>query len=101
MLPTSSGRLHRIQREDLQPVHSFKLRGAYNKMSSLTRAALQKGVVACRCGQKNGTKLAWRYPAVLSFLFFCFCFVAVMAESGLVPGGHKAKETKNDRKENA
>ena len=25
-----------LKREDLQPVHSFKLRGAYNKLSSLS-----------------------------------------------------------------
>ena len=30
-----------LKREDLQSVHSFKLRGAYNKMSQLPRAALE------------------------------------------------------------
>ena len=25
-----------LKREDLQPVHSFKLRGAYNKIANLT-----------------------------------------------------------------
>eukprot|EP00752_Nemacystus_decipiens_P004133 g3782.t1 len=39
-----------LKREDLQPVHSFKLRGAYNKMSSLPQSALDKGVVACSAG---------------------------------------------------
>ncbi|CAN0045143.1 unnamed protein product [Sphacelaria rigidula] len=39
-----------FQREDMQPVHSFKLRGAYNKMSSLSREQLAKGVVACSAG---------------------------------------------------
>ncbi|CBN74457.1 Threonine ammonia-lyase [Ectocarpus siliculosus] len=39
-----------FKREDLQPVHSFKLRGAYNKMSSLPRSALDTGVVACSAG---------------------------------------------------
>lgn len=32
----------------MQPVHSFKLRGAYNKMSSLPKDKLNKGIVACR-----------------------------------------------------
>ena len=36
-----------LKREDLQCVHSFKLRGAYNKMSQLPREALAKGVLAC------------------------------------------------------
>ncbi|CAN0126348.1 unnamed protein product [Pylaiella littoralis] len=39
-----------FKREDMQPVHSFKLRGAYNKMSSLPQSALDKGVVACSAG---------------------------------------------------
>ncbi|MBP9915370.1 MAG: pyridoxal-phosphate dependent enzyme, partial [Thiobacillaceae bacterium] len=35
-----------LKREDMQPVFSFKLRGAYNKMVGLTRAQLKRGVVA-------------------------------------------------------
>ncbi|CAN0401622.1 unnamed protein product, partial [Hapterophycus canaliculatus] len=31
-----------FKREDMQPVHSFKIRGAYNKMRSLPRSALDK-----------------------------------------------------------
>lgn len=39
-----------LKREDLQPVFSFKLRGAYNKMSKLTESALQKGVITASAG---------------------------------------------------
>jgi threonine dehydratase len=39
-----------LKREDLQPVFSFKLRGAYNKMSSLSAAALARGVIAASAG---------------------------------------------------
>lgn len=39
-----------LKREDLQRVHSFKIRGAYNKMSRLPRAALEKGVLAASAG---------------------------------------------------
>lgn len=39
-----------IKREDLQPVFSFKLRGAYNKMSSLTPAQRKRGVIAASAG---------------------------------------------------
>ena len=39
-----------LKREDLQEVHSFKIRGAYNKMSQLPRAALEKGVLAASAG---------------------------------------------------
>ena len=34
-----------LKREDLQPVFSFKLRGAYNKMAHLTPAELKRGVI--------------------------------------------------------
>ncbi|MCQ2389111.1 MAG: threonine ammonia-lyase, biosynthetic [Kiritimatiellae bacterium] len=39
-----------LKREDLQTVHSFKIRGAYNKMSQLPREALDKGVLAASAG---------------------------------------------------
>ncbi len=39
-----------LKREDQQPVRSFKLRGAYNKMAQLTSAQLKKGVIAASAG---------------------------------------------------
>ncbi len=39
-----------LKREDLQPVFSFKLRGAYNKMLNLTDEQREKGVVAASAG---------------------------------------------------
>ncbi len=39
-----------IKREDTQPVFSFKLRGAYNKMAHLSPAALKRGVIAASAG---------------------------------------------------
>jgi threonine dehydratase len=39
-----------LKREDMQPVFSFKLRGAYNKMAHLSRAQLRNGVVAASAG---------------------------------------------------
>ena len=48
-----------LKREDLQSVHSFKLRGAYNKMALLPRAALEKGVLAASAGNHaQGVALA-------------------------------------------
>lgn len=48
-----------LKREDLQPVHSFKLRGAYNKMVSLTDAEKAKGVIAVSAGNHaQGVALA-------------------------------------------
>jgi threonine dehydratase len=39
-----------FKREDNQPVFSFKLRGAYNKMAGLTAAELKRGVIAASAG---------------------------------------------------
>ena len=39
-----------LKREDLQSVHSYKIRGAYNKMSRLSPAQLEKGVLAASAG---------------------------------------------------
>ncbi|MDD5577911.1 MAG: threonine ammonia-lyase, biosynthetic [Methylobacter sp.] len=39
-----------LKREDLQSVFSFKLRGAYNKMSLLDEASRAKGVIAASAG---------------------------------------------------
>jgi threonine dehydratase len=39
-----------LKREDQQPVKSFKLRGAYNKISQLSEAQLARGVVAASAG---------------------------------------------------
>ena len=39
-----------LKREDLQPVFSFKLRGAYNKLVTLDPAARAQGVIAASAG---------------------------------------------------
>lgn len=39
-----------LKREDLQPIFSFKLRGAYNKISHLSETQRQKGVIAASAG---------------------------------------------------
>ena len=60
--PTLSDRLNNrvyLKREDLQPVFSFKLRGAYNKIASLTEAQMAKGVIAASAGNHaQGVALA-------------------------------------------
>lgn len=39
-----------LKREDMQPVFSFKLRGAYNKMAHLSPEALKRGVICASAG---------------------------------------------------
>ena len=48
-----------LKREDMQPVFSFKLRGAYNKMAHLPKEALARGVIAASAGNHaQGVALA-------------------------------------------
>jgi threonine dehydratase len=57
-----SGRLNNrvwLKREDLQPVFSFKLRGAYNKLASMSDAELGNGVICSSAGNHaQGVALA-------------------------------------------
>ncbi|MDR1530391.1 MAG: threonine ammonia-lyase, biosynthetic [Burkholderiales bacterium] len=53
LLPVLSSRLGAtvlLKREDQQPVFSFKLRGAYNKMAQLSQAERDRGVIAASAG---------------------------------------------------
>ena len=48
-----------LKREDMQPVFSFKLRGAYNKMINLPAESLERGVITASAGNHaQGVALA-------------------------------------------
>ncbi len=50
-----------LKREDLQPVFSFKIRGAYNKMAGLSAEELARGVITASAGNHaQGVALAAR-----------------------------------------
>ena len=50
-----------LKREDSQPVFSFKLRGAYNKMAHLSAEQLRRGVICASAGNHaQGVALAAR-----------------------------------------
>ena len=54
-----------LKREDLQPVFSFKLRGAYNKMHHLGAAQRKRGVITASAGNHaQGVALAARHLGV-------------------------------------
>jgi len=63
-LPRLSARLGasiKLKREDLQPIFSFKLRGAYNKMAGLSAEATERGVICASAGNHaQGVALAAR-----------------------------------------
>lgn len=68
-LSARTGRSVRIKREDLQPTFSFKIRGAYNKLASLSPSRGRHGIVAASAGNHGqGVALAAArlgYPAAI------------------------------------
>jgi threonine dehydratase len=72
LAPRLSRRLNNrvfFKREDLQPVFSFKIRGAYNKIAQLSPIAAQRGVICASAGNHaQGVALGARtrgIPAVI------------------------------------
>jgi len=58
-----------MKREDLQPVHSFKLRGAYNRISGLSKEECARGVIAASAGNHaQGVALAARKLGVKALI---------------------------------
>ena len=54
-----------LKREDLQPVYSFKIRGAYNKLAQLSAEELARGVVTASAGNHaQGVALAAKHLGV-------------------------------------
>jgi threonine dehydratase len=53
-LSARSGNTILLKREDMQPVFSFKLRGAYNKMAQLSPEQLKRGVITASAGSCTG-----------------------------------------------
>lgn len=54
-----------LKREDLQPVHSFKIRGAYNKIANLTDKEVNRGVITASAGNHaQGVALSARKMGV-------------------------------------
>ncbi len=58
-----------LKREDLQPVFSFKLRGAYNRIAKLSASAATRGVVCASAGNHaQGVALAARKRAIAAVI---------------------------------
>ena len=69
LLSRRTGNTVLLKREDLQPIFSFKIRGALNKINQLTDEQLEKGVICSSAGNHaQGVALAARQknvPAVI------------------------------------
>lgn len=62
-----------LKREDLLPVFSFKLRGAYNKMAHLSQEQRWKGVVACSAGKVTSlSPKFWIYMGDILLIYILF-----------------------------
>lgn len=59
-----------LKREDMQKVRSYKIRGAYNKISYLTEAELQKGIVCSSAGNHaQGVALSCRLKQIKGTIY--------------------------------
>ena len=59
-----------FKREDLQVVRSYKIRGAYNKMASLSAESMNKGVVCASAGNHaQGVAYACKHLGVKGTIF--------------------------------
>ncbi|WP_027127698.1 threonine ammonia-lyase IlvA [Gelidibacter mesophilus] len=59
-----------FKREDLQPVRSYKIRGAYNKMSSLSLSQIENGIVCASAGNHaQGVALSCKLLKIKGTIF--------------------------------
>jgi threonine dehydratase len=77
-----------LKREDTQPVFSFKLRGAYNKMAHLSSEELNKGVVACSAGNHaQGVAMSAKMLGCRAVIVMPLATPAIKVNSVRVHGG--------------
>ena len=71
-----------MKREDLQPVYSFKLRGAYNKIASLSDEQRKRGVIAASAGNHaQGVALSARKLGVKALIVMPATTPSIKVES--------------------
>ncbi|WP_375461412.1 threonine ammonia-lyase, biosynthetic [uncultured Enterovirga sp.] len=78
-----------LKREDLQPVFSFKIRGAYNKIAGLPPEALARGVICASAGNHaQGVALAAARRGVKATIVMPTTTPAIKVEAVRARGGH-------------
>jgi threonine dehydratase len=89
--PRLSRRLGRqvlLKREDLQPVFSFKLRGAYNKIAQLSDATAARGVICASAGNHaQGVALSARRRGISAVIVMPQNTPAIKVQAVLDLGG--------------
>lgn len=77
-----------MKREDLQPVFSFKLRGAYNRIAALTPDELKHGVICSSAGNHaQGVALAARRRGVRAVIVMPVTTASIKTEAVRALGG--------------
>jgi threonine dehydratase len=77
-----------LKREDLQPVFSFKLRGAYNKLAALDDRQLANGVICSSAGNHaQGVALAARRRGVKAVIVMPVTTPSIKVEAVRALGG--------------
>lgn len=78
-----------MKREDMQSVHSFKLRGAYNRIAGLSEAERAAGVIAASAGNHaQGVALAARKLGVKALIAMPVTTPSIKIESVRHYGAH-------------
>ncbi|MBV9075934.1 MAG: pyridoxal-phosphate dependent enzyme, partial [Methylobacteriaceae bacterium] len=90
-MPRLSGRLGGavlLKREDLQPVFSFKIRGAYNKIAGLSAEQLGRGVICASAGNHaQGVALAAARRGIQARIVMPVTTPAIKVEAVRARGG--------------
>jgi threonine dehydratase len=77
-----------LKREDLQPVFSFKLRGAYNKVANLSDTVARRGVICASAGNHaQGLALAARKRGIPALIVMPATTPAIKVQAVLALGG--------------
>ena len=87
-LSTRLGNRVLMKREDLQPVFSFKLRGAYNKIARLNEADLGRGVICSSAGNHaQGVALAARRKRIRAVIVMPVTTPSIKTDAVTALGG--------------
>lgn len=77
-----------LKREDLQPVFSFKIRGAYNKVANLSETVARRGVICASAGNHaQGLALAARKRGIPALIVMPATTPAIKVQAVIGFGG--------------
>jgi threonine dehydratase len=77
-----------LKREDLQPVFSFKLRGAYNKIANLSETVARRGVICASAGNHaQGVALAAKRRGIAALIVMPVTTPAIKVQAVASLGG--------------